>query len=310
MKETWCFLLVCLLSIAMSDALTIGTGLINHHSRAMSANGLQERRAPLRRLLAFDVIPLDALPRAPERDCSVQAANVVAALGVSQDMGANTTGCTIIDHAFGTSSGQRSSNCLCLESVLDEYEKAAPGLAKVLTICNFSATYKDLPLRKQRNVADFTYKIIALSFALVWTLIFCWDLLLDGHSGSATKFSDMRLALMVTITFYMFELAYRIKHGVPVILHHLVTVALILTVIYTIYDTRGTLQSAIFLRFSLLWLMHALIEQVTDLGMILYHLRSIWAPQVLKVAALVHVIVRLVVHALSWILYVRLAQYL
>lgn len=148
---------------------------------------------------------------------------------------------------------------------------------------SFSARYRELPLRKQRNVADFTYKIVALSFALVWTLIFGWDLLVNGHLGSAGKFSNMRLALTVTITFYMFELAYRIKHSVPVILHHLVTVALILTVIYTIYDTRGTLQSATFLRFSLLWLMHALIEQVTDLGLILYHLRSTWAPQVLKV---------------------------
>jgi hypothetical protein len=115
----------------------------------------------------------------------------------------------------------------------------------------------------QRNVVTYVLEIVVTSTALGLALLYGGDLLFHNRIGTVENFANLRMVLLLVGTLYVFELCYRVRTGVPLTVHHLVTVALQVMLTFSLYDSAPSVEARTALRVGLLVSLHACTEQVT-----------------------------------------------
>jgi hypothetical protein len=192
--------------------------------------------------------------------------------------------------------GKTNGHCPQLPVLSDPYLwcSLAPNMVVLLltlwllsivihTALNRVPTYRKLNALKQRNVVTYVLEILVTTAALILTLVFGSDLLFKGKTGGLSDATNGRIGLLLIATLYVFELLYRNETGLPLILHHLITILLIVLLVFSNKDDSPSAESRAFSRFGLLISLHASTEQLTFVGLTLYRLGHRWATPVMKV---------------------------
>jgi hypothetical protein len=180
--------------------------------------------------------------------------------------------------------GKRNGHCPQLPVLSDPYlwRSLAPNMVVLLSIVihkalNRVATYRKLNALKQRNVVTYVLEILVTTAALILTLVYGSDLLFVGKTGGLNDATNGRIGLLLIATLYVFELLYRNETGLPLILHHLITILLIVLLVFSNKDDSPSAESRAFTRFGMLISLHASTEQLTFVGLTLYRLGHRWA---------------------------------
>lgn len=139
-----------------------------------------------------------------------------------------------------------------------------------LTYNKMDLTFSNLSEDKKRNVVTYVVQIIVTSFALILQLYGGKDVLF--HMEDATtpgRMNNMILSLSLVSTLYIWELVYREKIGLPLLVHHLVTLLLIQTSAASFLDTWNIL----YVRYALLLGFHATTEQSSFVALFCFRLQ-------------------------------------
>ncbi|GAQ88100.1 hypothetical protein KFL_004000030 [Klebsormidium nitens] len=162
--------------------------------------------------------------------------------------------------------------------------------------------YRTLSALKQRNTATYLLEILVTSAALVLTLAYGGDVLFFGRSGSVAAATNARIGLLLIASLYVFELVYRNETGIPLMLHHVVTILLIVLLDFSSKDDAPSAEARAFQRFGLLVSLHASTEQLTFVGLAMYRLGHPWAARVMKISTWQVLVFKLVINVLTWAL--------
>ncbi|GAQ80091.1 hypothetical protein KFL_000460035 [Klebsormidium nitens] len=208
--------------------------------------------------------------------------------------------------------GEINGHCPAFPSQSDPYtwRALAPNMVVLLLIywalCaaadsalrRWAPPYRNLSPLKQRNVATYFLEVLVTSAALALTLTYGSDVLLYGRTGSP----NVRIGLLLIATLYVFELIYRNETGIPLLLHHLITVLLLVLLVFSSKDNAPSAEARIVQRFGLLISLHASTEQLTFVGLAMYRLGHPWAARVMKISTWQVLVFKLVINALTWVL--------
>ncbi|GAQ82811.1 hypothetical protein KFL_001250070 [Klebsormidium nitens] len=246
----------------------------------------------------------------------VAAAGQKAALGLGVDFNKVLSDCWT---AYGLQTswfGGTNGHCPTLPVRSDPYlwRALAPNMVVLLltywALCGAAdyglrrwvPAYRDLSPLKQRNVATYLLEILVTSAALVLTLTYDADILFFGRIGTLANATNAGIGLLLVATLYVFELIYRNETGFPLMLHHLITIVLVVLLVFSNADNAPSTEARIAQRFSLLISLHASTEQLTFVGLAMYRLGHPWAARVMKISTWQVLVVKLVINLLTWAL--------
>eukprot|EP00977_Amphora_coffeiformis_P019438 scaffold7231_cov94-Amphora_coffeaeformis.AAC.1 len=138
-----------------------------------------------------------------------------------------------------------------------------------ITHSELDITFSKLAEDKKRNVITYVLQCIFTTFALVLQLYGGTDLLfrLDDETSKA-KMDAMVLSLTMVSVLYIWELVYREKIGLPLLVHHIVTLLLIQTSYVSFFDTHNIK----YVRYAVLLGFHATTEQTTFMALFCFRL--------------------------------------
>ncbi|CAB9507846.1 unknown protein [Seminavis robusta] len=134
---------------------------------------------------------------------------------------------------------------------------------------NLRTSFKKLDSDKQNNVIIYIMQFLGTSVALAAQLYGSVDLIFQWQeTTSAARMESLNLAIILVAVLYIWELIFRKKIGLPLLVHHLVTILLIQLSSASFYDTHDIL----YIRFATLLGFHATVEQLTFLALFLFRL--------------------------------------
>ena len=134
---------------------------------------------------------------------------------------------------------------------------------------NIRDTFKSLDANKQNNVIIYVVQIIGTLVALilqVWggaDVVFQWE---DATTNA--RMEALQVSIQLINVLYIWELIYRKEIGVPLLIHHLVTIVNIQLATASFFDTHDVL----YVRFGVLIGFHATTEQLSFVALLLYRL--------------------------------------
>lgn len=122
---------------------------------------------------------------------------------------------------------------------------------------------------KKRNVITYVLLLIGTTLAFIAQVYGGWDILFRIEDTTTPERIDwMIFSLLTIMVLYVWELIFRNKIRIPLLVHHAVTILLIQLISATFYDQ----QDVVYLRFALLLGFHATVEQVTFLALFFWRL--------------------------------------
>ena len=131
-------------------------------------------------------------------------------------------------------------------------------------------SFSSLDKGKQRNVVTYIVAFFGTTVALVAQITGGWSVLFKGDDSPSLEMIEwMTLSISTIAVLYVWELIYRSEIGLPLLIHHLVTLMLVQLVVASFADTGDIL----YLRFALLLGLHATTEQTTFVALACYRLR-------------------------------------
>lgn len=160
----------------------------------------------------------------------------------------------------------------------------ALSAAADLALRRWLPPYRKLSPPKQRNVVTYFLEVPVTSAALALTLTYGADVVLFECSSPA----NASIGLLLIATLYVFELVYRIETGIPLLIHHVVSVLLLVVLAFSNKDDAPSAEARVNQRFALLISLHASTEQLTFVGLAMYRLGHPWVARVMKVSARAH----------------------
>ncbi|WVQ62172.1 uncharacterized protein L199_000310 [Kwoniella botswanensis] len=130
----------------------------------------------------------------------------------------------------------------------------------------FNNAYKDLPRELQKNVTMYFMTIIFTAVALALQLVGS-----PGFKGEwhLWEFKCVRLAGVLTVALYLFELIFRFNMRLPLVAHHILTIFAISLGV----TTNEYTQNPTFMLSGIIWLFQATTEQPTFIGLMGYRLK-------------------------------------
>ena len=137
---------------------------------------------------------------------------------------------------------------------------------------------------KRRNVITYVIQLILTSIALVLQVGGSWEILIQfKDTTSQTHLNWMVFAIQTVSVLYVWELVYRLKIGLPLLSHHLITLLLSQLSTASFFDT----QDIFYIRFAILLGFYATTEQLSFLALFCFRLEifSEWHRSMLFYAA-------------------------
>ncbi|WRT64163.1 uncharacterized protein IL334_001092 [Kwoniella shivajii] len=135
-----------------------------------------------------------------------------------------------------------------------------------LLFARFNRAYKDLPRELQKNVTMYLLTIVFTTIALALQLVGS-----PGFKGEwhYCETRCTRLAAVLTVALYIFELIFRFNMRLPLIAHHILTIFAVSLAVTAVEYTQhpGYMLSGI------IWLFQATTEQPTFVGLMGYRLK-------------------------------------
>lgn len=129
--------------------------------------------------------------------------------------------------------------------------------------------FLDLPEDKRRNVVTYVFQLVATTVALALQLYGSRDILFRGQNvTTAERIDACVLAMTIIVILYLWELCYRISIGVPLMIHHVVTILLIQLGHVSFFDIKDVL----YLRMGVLLSFYATTEQMSFVALLVYRL--------------------------------------
>ncbi|WWC58712.1 uncharacterized protein I303_101256 [Kwoniella dejecticola CBS 10117] len=145
----------------------------------------------------------------------------------------------------------------------------------------FNKAYKELPREHQKNVTMYFMTIIFTAVALALQLVGSPGFHGEWHYW---EIRCVRLAGVLTVALYLFELIFRFNMRLPLVAHHILTIFAISLGVTTMEYT----QNPTFMLSGIIWLFQATTEQPTFVGLMGYRLK--WKKEtvaiILKVSAI------------------------
>ncbi|CAB9510093.1 expressed unknown protein [Seminavis robusta] len=128
---------------------------------------------------------------------------------------------------------------------------------------------QDLDESKRRNVVIYILQGLATTVALGFQLYGSVDLLFWGKDTTTPdRIHACLMAWIIVCILYIWELLYRIEIGIPLLLHHIVTIILIQVGYSSFFDTANLS----YFRYGLLLTFHATTEQFTFVALYCYRM--------------------------------------
>ena len=139
----------------------------------------------------------------------------------------------------------------------------------LLTPYKMDITFTNLSEDKKRNVVTYVLQTVVTTIALALQVHGGKDILFQMEDATTPERLDiMVLALILVGTLYIWELVYREKIGLPLLIHHIVTLLLIQTCVASLLDTGNM----IYVRYAILLGFHATTEQPTFVALFCFRL--------------------------------------
>ncbi|WVQ97456.1 hypothetical protein IAU59_004569 [Kwoniella sp. CBS 9459] len=130
----------------------------------------------------------------------------------------------------------------------------------------FNKAYKDLPRELQKNVTMYFMTIVFTAVALALQLVGSPAFHGEWHYW---EIRCVRLAGVLTVALYIFELVFRFNMRLPLVAHHILTIFAISLGVTTLEYT----QNPCYMLSGIIWLFQATTEQPTFIGMMGYRLK-------------------------------------
>lgn len=134
----------------------------------------------------------------------------------------------------------------------------------------FSVVFPSLGIEHQKNIVMYIMNIIFTTIALALQLVSTPAFRQDYHLWEV---QCLRTAGVTVSALYVFELIYRLKMRIPLIIHHFLT---IIAISFTVAVFEYTMSTT-YLNSACIWLFQATLEQPTFLGLLGYRLG--WNPK-------------------------------
>nr|XP_019049243.1 hypothetical protein I302_03024 [Kwoniella bestiolae CBS 10118]OCF28173.1 hypothetical protein I302_03024 [Kwoniella bestiolae CBS 10118] len=130
----------------------------------------------------------------------------------------------------------------------------------------FNNAYQELPRELQKNVTMYFMTIVFTAIALALQLVGS-----PGFKGEwyYWEFRCVRLAGVLTVALYLFELIFRFNMRLPLVAHHILTIFAISLGV----TTNEYTQNPTFMLSGIIWLFQATTEQPTFIGLMGYRLK-------------------------------------
>lgn len=131
-------------------------------------------------------------------------------------------------------------------------------------------TFQAFTEEKKRNAISYILQVIMASFAFVLQIyggvdiLFRWEETTDFHRTEWAIFALQTIAVL-----YIWEIIYRTNIGVPLLLHHIVTLLLVQLSFVSLNDTGNV----IYTRLAILLGFHATTEQLSFVALFCYRMK-------------------------------------
>ncbi|CAB9515836.1 expressed unknown protein [Seminavis robusta] len=127
--------------------------------------------------------------------------------------------------------------------------------------------FESLDHDKRNNAIIYVMQLVGTTVALVAQLYGSTDIIFKWQeTTSEFKLESLQLAIQLVAVLYIWELIFRKKIGLPLLVHHLVTILLIQLSTASFFDTHDVL----YMRFATLMGFHATVEQLTFLALFFF----------------------------------------
>jgi hypothetical protein len=137
-------------------------------------------------------------------------------------------------------------------------------------------TFMDLSEDKQRNAAAYIVLLIGTTFAFCGQMYGGYEVFFeDRETTSEQRFNWLAMSMQSIIILYIWELGFRIKIGIPMLLHRLCTICLMQLASATFYDTKDK----IYIRLALMVGFHATTEQSSYIALFIFRLKLLQKQQ-------------------------------
>ena len=133
------------------------------------------------------------------------------------------------------------------------------------------STFVGLDSNKRNNVVIYIIQIVGTTAALflqIWggiDVVFRWE-----DETSPAKMELLQVSLQLLVVLYIWELIYRKEIGLPLLVHHIVTIANMQLIAASFFDTHAIL----YIRFAVLIGFHATTEQLSFVALYLYRMNA------------------------------------
>ncbi|CAB9515835.1 expressed unknown protein [Seminavis robusta] len=129
--------------------------------------------------------------------------------------------------------------------------------------------FESLDQDKRNNAIIYVMQLVGTSIAFVAQLYGSTDIIFKWQeTTSQSKLNSLQFALTLVAILYIWELIFRKKIGLPLLVHHLVTILLIQLTAASFFDTHDIK----YIRYSTLMGFHATFEQLTFLALFFFRL--------------------------------------
>jgi hypothetical protein len=133
-----------------------------------------------------------------------------------------------------------------------------------------SEVFRGLATDKKRNVITYIIQFLMTTMACILQIWGGVDILFNfADTTPPYRLDWLSFAFQTIVVLYVWELIYREKIGIPLLIHHLVTILLIQLASASFYDT----YDVVYLRFGTLLGFYATTEQLSFVVLFLYRLK-------------------------------------
>lgn len=129
--------------------------------------------------------------------------------------------------------------------------------------------FENLDYDKRNNVIIYAVQLLGTTIALIAQLYGSADIIfLWKETTTESHWNSMNFSIQLIAILYTWELIFRKKIGLPLLVHHLCTILLIQLATASFFDTHDIL----YIRFAILMGFHATVEQFTFVALFFFRL--------------------------------------
>lgn len=137
----------------------------------------------------------------------------------------------------------------------------------------FGKVYTDLDIDKQRIAVTYVLEIMVTSgLLIVMTYGSKTMLFVDYKETSHEETQAIMSGVHGMVALYTFELVYRVSFGIPLLVHHMVTIALAHLIACCMYE-RPSINTLDIMRANVLMAYTAITEQPSFIALLLYRMK-------------------------------------